>query len=443
MARVSDRRGAGTLALWAVALGVLLLVLLNLGLWEAALVALDAQDYANLRWVYWLRALSTAAVVAVVVALYMRHDSALRTAELTRAHAESEEMRHRLDAMIQGSAVAKFLVSEDGRVEDVNLRCRELLGSEAEALVGRPFCDLVAEDGRETVRGALGDGAQPVNGHATEPLQVRMTRADRSEVEVELSLNRLRATYGLPPLTLATVLDVSRREALRRSNEDLQQFAYVASHDLQEPLRMVVSYSELLARRYGEQLDERADRYLGYCVDGARRMQSLVNDLLAYSRVEAAGALVPTDSNAACGEAVDRLAKAIEDAGGEVTVEALPWVMADAGQLERLFQNLISNALKFRGERPARVTVSATRRGASWEFAVADQGIGVPPEQAGQLFQMFRRLHGRSEYPGSGIGLAISRRIVERHGGHIWLESDGVSGTTVRFVLRAAEEGLR
>jgi len=223
---------------------------------------------------------------------------------------------------------------------------------------------------------------------------------------------------------------------LARSNSDLQQFAYVASHDLQEPLRMVASYTQLLAKRYKGKLDADADEFIAYAVDGANRMQRLIQDLLAYSRVDTQGQVFePVSVEALAGYALDNVRAAVEESRAVVTHDPLPTVMADERQLLQLLQNLLSNALKFRGEQPPRVHVSAERRGGEWLFSVRDNGIGIDPQYAERIFAVFQRLHTIAEYPGTGIGLAICKKIVERHGGRIWVESQPGTGSTFYFTL--------
>jgi light-regulated signal transduction histidine kinase (bacteriophytochrome) len=229
-----------------------------------------------------------------------------------------------------------------------------------------------------------------------------------------------------------------KTEELARSNEDLEQFAYVASHDLQEPLRMVTSYVQLLSKRYKAKLDADANEFIDFAVDGAVRMRKLINDLLTYSRVGTQGkGLSPTDSEAVLAQSVDDLKVTIEENGALVTHDPLPTVMADSPQLEQLFQNLIGNAIKFRGNEPPRVHISASRNGKGWVFSIRDNGIGMAPEYSERVFVIFQRLHSRQEYAGTGIGLAVCKKIVERHGGHIWVESDVGKGATFRFTIPA------
>jgi signal transduction histidine kinase len=220
---------------------------------------------------------------------------------------------------------------------------------------------------------------------------------------------------------------------LERSNAELEQFAYVASHDLQEPLRKVSSFCQLLQQRYGGQLDERADQYIGFAVDGARRMQDLINDLLAFSRVgRHERPHTAVDCNALVAGARADLARAIEDSGAEVEAGELPTVQGDPSLLRLVFQNLIGNAVKFRGPEPPRVDIGAERDDGAWRFSVADNGIGIDPEYAERIFVIFQRLHPRSSFEGTGIGLAMCRKIVEYHGGRMWLDTDH-DGAGARF----------
>ena len=221
---------------------------------------------------------------------------------------------------------------------------------------------------------------------------------------------------------------------LARSNAELEQFAYVASHDLQEPLRMVSSFTQLLGKRYQGRLDQDADEFIGFAVDGATRMQRLINDLLAYSRVGTRGKpFKPVDCQAIFRATRDNLMKVIEESEAVITQAPLPTVFGDEVQLLQLFQNLVANAIKFRGQAPPRIRVSAQKSGPEWIFAIKDNGIGIAPEHQERIFSIFQRLHHRSEYPGTGIGLALCKKIVERHGGHIGVESQPGQGSTFSF----------
>jgi signal transduction histidine kinase len=228
-----------------------------------------------------------------------------------------------------------------------------------------------------------------------------------------------------------------RAESLMRSNAELEQFAYVASHDLQEPLRMVASYLQLLERRYKGKLDNNADEFIGFAVDGAVRMQNLINDLLAYSRVSTRGKpFEPVDCSAIVDRVLTNLKIAIEESGAIVTCDPMPTLPADSGQMVQLFQNLISNAVKFRSKKTPEVYIKAERQIDGWLFSVRDNGIGLDMQQAERIFLIFQRLHSKEEYPGTGIGLAVCKRIIERHGGRIWVVSEPGKGATFYFTIR-------
>ncbi|MGW3345093.1 sensor histidine kinase [Nonomuraea rubra] len=229
-------------------------------------------------------------------------------------------------------------------------------------------------------------------------------------------------------------------EELRRSNGELEQFAYVASHDLQEPLRKVASFTQMLEQRYGPQLDERARQYIHYAVDGAKRMQLLINDLLDFSRVgRVTGEKGEVDSGALLERALENLSATLEDAEATVTHDELPRINGNELQLTQLFQNLIENAVKFRSEEPPRVHIGVRRDGDRWEFSCSDNGIGVEHKYADRIFLIFQRLHPRDVYPGTGIGLALCRKIVEYHGGQLWLDGDSDGhGATFRWTIPAS-----
>ncbi len=257
-------------------------------------------------------------------------------------------------------------------------------------------------------------------------------------------LNLLLSTYETALLRnseLAQAREAIEQKAreLARSNKELEQFAYVVSHDLQEPLRMVSSYLELIEKRYASRLDEAGHQFIGFAVDGAKRMQTLIHDLIAYSRVGTREKpFSPTDLEGVLADALDNLRIAIQESGASVTHDPLPTLAADSTQLLQLFQNLIGNAIKFRrNDAPPAIHVSARRQGGDWEFGIRDNGIGIKPEFFDRIFMVFQRLHDLQEYPGTGIGLAVCKKIVERHGGRIWVESEPGKGSAFQFTIPA------
>jgi signal transduction histidine kinase len=246
------------------------------------------------------------------------------------------------------------------------------------------------------------------------------------------------------PLAVARALEEKRLrlqrrqsgEELARSNAELEQFAYVASHDLQEPLRMVANYTQLLAERYRGQLDEQADKYIGYAVDGAIRMQALIHDLLKFSQLGKQEIEPrPADCRAVVAQAVKNLQAAVQESGAVVNWNGLPVVMADPSQLTQVFQNLIANAIKFHGAEPPVIQIDAEKKDHEWVLTVSDNGIGIPAESWKDIFVIFRRLHTRAEYAGNGLGLAICKKIIERYGGKLWIEAQAEPGSRFKFTL--------
>ena len=287
--------------------------------------------------------------------------------------------------------------------------------------------------------------ALKLNGEKPHPLAIsrRLREADQDELEyVVESINLM--TRKLSQAHQELEGKVRERTAeleaathlLQRSNRDLQDFAHIISHDLKEPLRMVSSYLQLLDRRYRGKLDQSADEFIGFAVDGAQRMAAMIDGLLEYSRVESKGAaFAEIDLEHVLADALNNLQVAVEESAAEITHGPLPTVAADAAQMERLLQNLLGNALKFRQEAPPKVRIEARRQNREWVVSVADDGIGIPPDKTENIFAMFQRLHTREEYPGTGIGLAVCKRIVERHGGRIWVESKPGEGAVFYFSL--------
>jgi PAS domain S-box-containing protein len=326
--------------------------------------------------------------------------------------------------VVESLPTGVVMVDRAGTIVLVNRETERLFGYRREELVGRSIELLVP--------GRLRSG-RDLSG----------VRKDGSDIPLEIGLNPVDAEEG--SFLLASVIDIGSgkraEEELRRSNEELERFAYVASHDLQEPLRTVSSYVQLLSRRYRGQLDADAVDFIDFAVGGVRRMQQLIEDLLAFSRVGTRGApLVPTDLQAAFEHTLASLHAALDESQATVTADPLPTVVADAGQLAQLLTNLIGNALKFRGADPPRAHVGAERSGRMWTISVQDNGIGIAPEYFERIFVIFQRLHAREEYAGTGVGLAICKKIVERHGGRIWVDSAPGRGARFSFTLPAATE---
>jgi len=364
-----------------------------------------------------------------------------------RKQAESalreSEARFRLTFELAGSGIAH--VGLDGRFLRVNRSLCAILGYSAEELAGRTVKDISHPDDRDV------SDAERVRLRAGElestRLQKRYLRKDGATVWVDLTVALVRDAEGNPLYEIAVFDDDTERknaesalrqahDELARSNAELEQFAYVASHDLQEPLRMVSSYTQLLLRRYGERFDGDAKEFMDYIVDGAARMKQLIEDLLAYSRVGTRGGRFrPVACEEVLGRVLVNLRAAIEASGATVTHDPLPTLQADDSQLAQLLQNLIGNALKFHGAGAPRVHVGALEHDAEWEFFVRDNSIGIEPQYYERIFMVFQRLHDKGEYPGTGIGLAICKKVVDRHGGRIWVESKPGEGSTFRFTL--------
>ena len=289
----------------------------------------------------------------------------------------------------------------------------------------------------------LGAGARRVSsGDFHAPLPVPDGPREVRELTLEIEAMRERIVHELAQVESARESVERQALELSRSNADLEQFAYVASHDLQEPLRKIASFCQALQTRYRGRLDERADQYIDFAVDGAKRMQQLINDLLAFSRVGREPRPHRTVAlSAALAGAIDALAVPIEETGARVETEELPAVEGDESLLRSLFQNLLANSLRFHGAEPPVIRVSASELDGSWEIVVSDNGIGIEPQYAERVFLIFQRLHGRDSYEGSGIGLALCRRIVEYHGGQIWLDTAYSGGASFRITLPAAATG--
>jgi PAS domain S-box-containing protein len=372
--------------------------------------------------------------------------------EISRNITERKETEAKYQGLLEAAPDPMVVVSEDGNIVLLNVQAEKQFGYRREELVGQKVKNIIPEGFAERL---IADGTRTAADARAQQISAGIElagrRKDGSEFPIEIMLSPQESSDGI--VVTAAIRDITQRKAseeqlaktmeeLQRSNEELGQFAYIASHDLQEPLRMVASYTQLLSRKYKGKLDADADEFIAFAVDGARRMQGLIQDLLAYSRVGTKGkGLVDTSSEEALQQSLSNLRGAIEESGAHVTHDPLPGVLADRSQLIQLFQNLVGNAIKYQRPGVPTVHISASRNGGKkWTFSVQDNGMGIDSQYFGKIFDMFQRLHKREEFDGTGIGLAICKKIVERHGGSISVESQLGQGSTFRFALAESEE---
>jgi PAS domain S-box-containing protein len=382
----------------------------------------------------------------ILVTAAIRNISVRKDAE---KHLAQMEGRYR--GLLEAAPDAMVVVNQVGEIVLLNVQAEKQFGYRRDELVGQKVKNIIPEGFAERlIADALRSAEDALAQQIGTGIELTGRRKNGSDFPIEIMLSPLESAEGI--LVTAAIRDITKRkkaeahllqkvEELNRSNEELGQFAYVVSHDLQEPLRMVASYTQLLSRRYKGKLDSDADEFISFAVDGASRMQRLIQDLLAYSRVGTKGKdLLDTSSEDALQQALINLRGAIKDSGALVTHDPLPAVLADEMQLIQLFQNLVGNAIKYQGPGVPRVHVSATRNGVrKWVFSVQDNGLGIDPQYFEKIFGMFQRLHKREEFAGTGIGLAICKKIVERHGGNISVESRPGQGSTFRFALAGTE----
>ncbi len=386
---------------------------------------------------------------------YVVHGDRLITAQMDitgikraqRAVELSEAKYGGLFQAVQEALFIMHLVRDDGGdvvdwvIEDVNPAGLRSLGFDSLSDVkGKLGSEVI---GPERVKFFLPKIESALRSGKPEVFEFRSDRLDREFINssVVIGDRYISSQIDITEIKRAQREAEEYTKSLQRSNEELQQFAYVASHDLQEPLRMVLSYLSLLERRYKGQVDEQAQRYIDFAVQGGMRMRELIDDLLEYSRVETKGkSFVPVDMNELVLRTLSILKDGVEKSGAEIIVDDLPTLPIDESQMSQVLQNLVSNALKFRGPDRPEIVISATEGNGEWTFAVRDNGIGLDMEHSDRIFQMFQRLHTKEVYPGTGVGLAIAKKIVERHGGRIWVESREGEGATFFFTIPVRQE---
>jgi PAS domain S-box-containing protein len=362
------------------------------------------------------------------------------------------QMEGRYRGLLEAAPDAMVVVNQAGEIVLLNVQAEKQFGYRRDELVGQKVKNIIPEGFAERLLAdALRSAEDALAQQIGTGIELNGRRKDGSGFPIEIMLSPLESSEGI--LVTAAVRDITKRkraeahllqkvEELNRSNEELEQFAYIASHDLQEPLRMVASYTQLLSRRYKGKLDSDADEFISFAVDGASRMERLIKDLLAYSRVGTETKdLLDTSSEEALQQALINLRGAVEESGAQVTHDPLPIVVADEMQLIQLFQNLVGNAIKYQNPGIPRVHISAARDSEKrWKFSVQDNGLGIDSQYFEKIFGMFQRLHKREEFEGTGVGLAICKKIVERHGGSISVESQLGHGSTFCFALGESEK---
>lgn len=358
-------------------------------------------------------------------------------ATVARDISERKRADQRLRALLESAPDAVVVVGERGQMVLVNRQTEELFGYGREELLGRDVEMLIPERLREVEAHRVGNFASPETRLTGAAMELSGLRADGREFPIELTFSPLHSDEGL--LVYTAIRDITERklieEELRRSNHDLEQFAYVASHDLSEPLRVIAGFVDLLAQRYRGALDKDADRFIDFIVSGVERMQALIDDLLAYSRAGRASFLPrPVEVGEVVQDVVWALEPEMSETGGRIEVGEMPTVRAEKALLRQIFQNLIGNAVKFSDAAAPRVEVRAKRYATGWRFDVQDNGPGIEPRYAERVFEMFQRLHGR-EVAGSGMGLAIVKRLTERHGGQVWVTPAQPRGSIFSFTI--------
>ncbi len=378
-------------------------------------------------------------IVTIFSILYVKSRRVLRVAE------------QNMFSVFNTTPTPLVMINQQGKIELTNQALCELFDYDGDELIGQSIEILIPEEFRQNHAQYMeGYNKKPEKRAMAERADLHARAKDGRRFPVEIGLNPVQLNQV--PKVIASVTDITEHKKqlvtlrsymskLQNSNENLEQFAYVASHDLQEPLRMVSSYTQLLASRYQNKLDEDANEFIKYAVNGAKRMQALIQDLLRFSRLSSEVIKKEhIDANELYDNALKNLRLAISDTNTLVTKDDLPMIWGDIGQLKMLFQNLIGNAIKYGDlKKNNQIHVSVERINDMWQFCVKDNGIGIQPEYFERIFVIFKRLHGAQEYDGTGIGLALCKRVIDTHGGEIWVESEYGQGSRFYFSLQASD----
>ncbi len=366
--------------------------------------------------------------------------------DITDGKAAEEKLRESEEKyrnIVETANEGILIIDDEAVVTYANRKLTDILGYSLEEGIDRPIWGFISEESKDIVKLNLEKSRQGIN----ESYELKLIKTDGSSAWIHISYKAFFNKDSNFMGSLSMLTDITERktadetlklklEELAISNEELEQFAYVSSHDLQEPLRMITSYLQLLQKRYQDNLDDRADKYIHFAVDGASRMQNLINDLLEYSRVNRT-VREPKTTNCKfiLNQALAGLKVVINENKATISHDTLPDIIVDSTQLVQVFQNLIFNGMKFHNEEAPQIHISAEKKANEWVFSVQDNGIGIDPQYSEKIFEVFKRLHTREKYPGTGIGLAICKKVVERHGGRIWVESELGKGSTFYFTL--------
>lgn len=377
-----------------------------------------------------------------ITALHDENNHLLGFSKLIRNATLRKDAEIKFHLLLEAAPDAMMIINKEGKITLANIHTEKIFGYSLSELYKQTIEKILPHFLHKGYLSQIIEKKSPQIG-----LEFQASHQKNYTFPIEISLSPLETSEGI--LAIATIRDITSRKQsekkletlidnLKHSNQELERFAYIASHDLQEPLRMVSSYTQLLSQKYKDKLDQDANDFITFAVDGAKRMQQLITDLLIYSQISTKGnPFSETDCNLIIKDVILNLSIAIRESHAEITFDTLPTVKCDKVQILQLFQNLLSNSLKFHRNKPPRIHISAHQKDNEWVFVITDNGIGISPEYHDQIFLIFQRLHSKSEYPGTGVGLAICKKIIDRHHGKIWIESKLGEGTTFYFTLPA------